>query len=420
MRTTRVALIGNQNNNLFTLLRYLLDEGLKAELLLLNTEDNFFSFEADTFSPQKYKPYIKKLNWGDLNSWQSISNKEIEDSVNSYDFIIGCGTTPAFLTRIGRKLDIFVPYGADVYVLPFFQVVHPKRQVAYFYFSKFQRKGIAAATSILCDKASPEFENVLESLAIKGKRYYFSPPFIYIPEYKFVEQQNILNFPSAQILKELKHNGCTIVFQYCRQMWNTQAINKTNIFKLIVQKLKGNSLQAQMVEWNLKGNDKLIEGFAKFIKGTTKKKYKLVLVEYGIDCSESKKLIQQHNIENEVLWLPKMPRKEIMACINNSDIIVGELEYSYLTYGIVYETLMLKKTLMHYRNDELYLNEYGTLYPMLNANSVESVFSHFEQFDSNKINLNKIGLGGNSWLNIFVENNLKRIFKLIESRSSGQ
>lgn len=416
MQEIKVALIGNQNNNFFALLRYFINAGIKTDLLLFNQEDDFFSFDADTFEPEKYKPFVKKLNWGDLKSWQKLSNSEIEKSLDEYNFFIGCGSSPAFFSRIGKKLDIFVPYGSDLYVLPFFQLVHPLRQVAYFSFSKHQKKGIESASTIFCDKAAPEFENVVNKFKFQGNRLYKGIPFIYLPEYETFDANILNDLENFKILQKLKKEEYSIVFQYCRQMWKTKAIKKSNILLQLFEKLKGNSLQAQMVSWNLKGNNKLIEGYAKFLKNSINKKYKLVLVEYGIDCNETKKLISELQIEEHVIWLPKMPRKEIMACITQADMIVGELEFSYLTYGIVYESLLLKKLLMHFRNDEMYENEYGKLYPMLNAYSADTVFYNLKQHSENLNLMQQMVIEANEWIKNFINDNLDLIFKLIKQK----
>ncbi len=409
----KVALLGNQNNNLFSVLRYLIDLGIDAELLLFNSEDNFFSFVADTYSPEKYNSRIKKLEWGDLKSWQTLSDEKIRVSLEKYDFLIGCGPAPAFISRIGRTLDIFIPYGADLYVLPFFQLVHPKRQFAYFYFSKYQRRGIETAKTILCDRGSQEFEKLFKFFKLQGKRLFVSPPFIYKPEYENPSDFNIKEADSLKKMRLLKEEGNTIIFQYCRQMWKTKAIEKLNILSLLLQKVKGNSLQAQMVSMNLKGNNKLIEGFALFINNNPNKKYKLILVEYGIDCDETKSLIRELEIDKYVVWLPIMPRKEIISCIKLSDIVVGELEFSYLTYGVVYETLLSSKPLIHYREDILYESEYGELYPMINANSSDTIFEQLKNIDENKIELNSIGKDGYKWISNMISNNVSIIEQLI-------
>ncbi len=60
----KVAIIGNMNNNNFSLLRYLRDLGINAKLFLFKNdgtnESSHFSCSADTFELDKWSPYITR------------------------------------------------------------------------------------------------------------------------------------------------------------------------------------------------------------------------------------------------------------------------------------------------------------------------------------------------------------------------
>ena len=61
----KIALIGNMNNNNFSLMRYLLDLGMKVDLLLMSDDGvgelEHFSPKNDTWFLKKYKKILKNL-----------------------------------------------------------------------------------------------------------------------------------------------------------------------------------------------------------------------------------------------------------------------------------------------------------------------------------------------------------------------
>ena len=60
----KVALIGNMNNNFFSILRYLRDMNIDATLYLFKNDGiddaSHFSCESDTFEIDKWRDYIKR------------------------------------------------------------------------------------------------------------------------------------------------------------------------------------------------------------------------------------------------------------------------------------------------------------------------------------------------------------------------
>src|SRR5918993_443400 len=118
----KIGIIGNMNNMYFPLARYLADEGYDCDLLLLNNEPSHFHPSADSFQ-QKFNFTIRQLTWGDPAHFFR-DRKHAEKDLSSYNFLIGSGTAPAFLNRMKRTLDLFIPYGEDLYIWPFAPLVH--------------------------------------------------------------------------------------------------------------------------------------------------------------------------------------------------------------------------------------------------------------------------------------------------------
>ena len=73
----KIALIGNMNNNHFSLLRYLRDLKLDCELLIFRGEASHFKPDCDTHNLNLWKPYIKHLTFtnGGLDIIQTSKKK---------------------------------------------------------------------------------------------------------------------------------------------------------------------------------------------------------------------------------------------------------------------------------------------------------------------------------------------------------
>ncbi|RLF33654.1 MAG: hypothetical protein DRM98_01910, partial [Thermoplasmata archaeon] len=128
---------------MFSLVRYLRDFGIDAELLLYDKELNHFLPDCDTLNNSKIISWIKKLSWGSPQSFFLTSSKKIKQDLESYNIIIGCGLLPAFLERARLKFHIFAPYGSDLYFLIFKKkYLLTWKMPAWLIFQYYQKKGI--------------------------------------------------------------------------------------------------------------------------------------------------------------------------------------------------------------------------------------------------------------------------------------
>ncbi len=392
----KIGVIGNMNNMYFSLTRYLLDEGFDCEQLIFDYEPEHFHPSYDSYE-NGFDKYVKNLSWGDPGNFLKQDFDQVRADLKPYDFLIGCGTSPAFVHRINRRLDIFIPYGDDLYSLPFLKMVHPVRMAAYMATAYHQRTGIRQAPYLIFERSSAEFEKVFTKLKYKGQRIVSATPSVYHKEYEPNKLRKIgLESPFAAQLRQLKTENDLIILQYVRQVW-----------KPIRDK------------WSLKGNDLLIKGYTAFLKKYPTVASKLILVEYGVQVNETKQLIKELNIENQVVWLPKMPRKDLMQVIAVSDLVVGELHHSWLTYCVVFETLCMGKPLLHNRNDDEFKDAYPCLYPMLHGSSAETVLDGLSQLVENKEEVQKIADESRKWfLDFCVRRPVQEIIRIIQSENS--
>jgi glycosyltransferase involved in cell wall biosynthesis len=376
----KIGIIGNMNNSYFSLARYLRDEGIDCELLILADEPAHFDPACDTFSTD-YTNYCRNVSWGEPGGFRKQDFAVVEKDLAPYNFLIGNGPAPAYVAKIGRKLDIFIPYGYDIYSLPFFRIVHPLRLLTYAAVRRYQRQGIKESSYILFDRTNNAFEKLINTLDYSGKRIVSPAPMIYHKDYEGGWQQLTTSDNFKLQLQQLRDEAEILLVQHSRQIWK----NSSDF-------------------WSYKGNDLLIEGYGRFVKDNPALKIKLVLFEYGNDVGETKKLAAKWGLNDHIIWMPKMARNQLMAVLAASDMVIGELHHSWLTYGVAIEALCMGKPFMHKRIDKEFIADYPALYPMLHACSAASVYKGLSKLLHDKSDMKTMGLEGREWFLTYCVN----------------
>lgn len=387
------------NHMMYSTCRYLIDLGYDCSLFLL--KDELFLPQDDSYSSD-YKNYTYSLDIDRISIDKDCA--EIADQLSSYNFLIGSDIAPAIMTRIGRVLDIFVPHGSDMYRFPFLYKKRKNQDGVWWLtcqklFSFLQRTNIEKIPVILFpDEYDIQFP-YKNKLNISGISYNFSAPMLYHHQYQKQGQlEHLKNLDFYDFFKKIRDQHAFIVFSHSRQ--NGKIEEEANFLED-------------------KGNFVLIEGFANFIKSNDINAV-LILFEYGSDVGASKRLVTELEIDEYVIWCPKMKRKDIMFGLKQADVGCGQFVHSWLTCGVVNETLATGTPLLHYRQDELYLNDYDELYPILNANSPEAVSQQLQKAYENKELMKTYGDKGIEWLEKnSVNKAISVIRETIENRVSA-
>lgn len=327
-KNPRIAIVGNMNNAGFAIMRYFRDLGADAFLLPYSTDGTgnlaHFAPEADSWSIERWRPYIRALNipnvsaaaLGQLAGFRAApGRKEIAAAFEGYDRFVGSGVAPALFERIGRRLDIFFPYGTGI---EFYGDIEFRarnassfllRRLAYGRLRKMQASGIRRARHCL----NAEMSVTRVSFEKIGKPFErWALPAVYNLENSAgVEPPAGLREAVARI-----RSADFSIFCCSRLLW-----------------VRAPRLSDQ--EWRSfsKNSDWLFRGFARFLRANPDARPLLAVVEYGPDVEASKKLVAELGIERHVLWLPKMPRREIMLLLKMSDIGVGEF---YVDPGVIW------------------------------------------------------------------------------------
>ncbi len=388
----KVALIGNMNNVFFTLMRYLRDLGLDAHLFMYKNEYSHFLPENDTYNLEKYEKYIHTLPLTNDGKGLLLSNKsEIKKKLQEYDLYIGCGIAPALFESLDYTLDIFVPY-ADEIELTTYDKLGDVDILRYFvrrYTVKEQIKGIKKTKKIVASDIQAKTKLTIQRLNLEEQLSRIYIPTVYKESVKVEDSLN-KKYIEAMRDKDL------VVFSHSRHQWKDISEEES--------RKNGD-----------KGLDKLIKGFATFIKNNPSSNSLLVLFEYGKDIDASKELISNLGIKDFVMWLPLMPRKRIMNLIEYSHIVVDSLTDDMWS-GVGFEGLSAGKILMQniIQTDQEYYQEAGHEIPfIMRANRAEDVTKHLNNFIENRDFYIQEGLKNRDWFDKYAGIGLAKEYKNI-------
>lgn len=382
----KIACLGNMNNIMSPTAQYLAEKGHEVDLFLLHEYDHFAP-SADYEDESDIKFSIKNLNM-DFGKVMDIPLKTIKEKLEGYDFYIGIDYAPAILARINKRLDIFTWAGTDLFDWPFYKSAFRIPQLwegDKIMTAVLQFEGIKNARMIPMSLNNDFIIEAIKKIGFQGE--IINPlPFLYYPEF---ENNRTVNSEWVNKMKKIKESSDLVLFQQSRQWWKTapKAISK--------------------------GNDVFFRGFADFVKKHSQLKVKAVLLEYGSDVEESKKLIQELGIQENIVWFPTLLRRELLSVLSFADIGIGQFDndgaYLYCSNA---EIIASKVTYLAYRNDIFNKKHNCELYPMLNANSPEEVAQQLEFFVSNR---NKVELETKKAFEWLMEYNYTKTMEQIEA-----
>lgn len=377
----KIALIGNLNNNHFTMMRYLRDLGYDAYLLLYIEDgqgaNSHFVPENDTWDIDKWSNYIvqTKLNNGSFRAFKHLFfSNYVKVLFNSYDIIIGNGFAPAYSYFAKKRLNMFMPYMVGVEFLNLTKSNNIFQSFKYYIYRKVQTLGIKYFTDCVATYDTSEENN---SFLKKIDVHILNLPIPMIYSDSKPVDINLNKLKINRFIEEIK--TCDLsVFSHMAHIWK----NIPNNF------------------CDVKKNNILIEGFAKYVKTKKSNNYtaKLFLVDYGPDVLYSKDLIKKLHIEAYVTWLPKMSRKEIILLLENVSLGCSELG-GLLWGGIGWEFLSKGVPFFHYL--EISKNNFpNSPNPsFLNVKTIDEIANHLHNYEINPDKYKKIGESSNEWFN---------------------
>lgn len=367
----RVCFLGNMNNNHFAMVRYLRDRGIDAYLLLFDDDVLHFSPFADSYT-RDYMAYTRKLTWGSARKYINTTRTQIQKDLSSYDYIVGCGYAPAYCAKAKIILDVFIPYGGDIWILTSHKIVSMHNMLTYFMAVECQKKGIKKCKIWHMDNANEIYERQFRKLKGECVRWYDGIPMLYHNQYV----ENDLDYMISRShwgsdFVNIRRDNDLVVMSHMRHVWGKEGDPES------------------------KGNNRLVEGWSIFCKKNKNLKCKLILLEYGKDVEKTKELITKLNLVDKIEWFPLMYRKDVMVGLKCSDVVCGEFVNSWYSSGIIYEGLVSEKPLLFFREENH--KKACEQFPILNARYPQEISDRLEEFVQDREKWQCVGRKGVKW-----------------------
>lgn len=395
----KVALVGNSNNNLFSICRHLRELKIDANLFLMN-EDPHFMPEKDSYNLD-YMSFTKHVKWENYNFYDEKLVDEINKDLENYSIIFASAFAPMYIELANKKIDFFIPIGNDLYSLPFYEEpkfnffyrlkrkIFPKKD-----FESMKKKmSLSQLNAIKKSKyiitSNKDFRPYLKKINCIEKVIPIQVPMLFHKNY--VKSEISKFYDKSHWFKDFKKyrdNFDLIIFHHSRHVWKTKIDNYSD-----------------------KGNNKLFYAFKKFLE-LENVNAAIITTEYGCDFQHSKELVKDLKLEKNVIWFPKLERKEIMIGLSLSDIGTSDFSIGWATGGVIFEVICAKIPLIGYRNNDLYENE--KLYPIYNSKSIDEIYKSLKEIYNNKSKAKENALKSYKWFEEFaVTEPINKIVELI-------
>ena len=386
------------NNNHFALARYLRDAGVDAHVLL--TDDEYPHFHPTADSYEELPGFVHQLGWGSARSLIRTSVEQVKNDIAPYDLLVGCGLAPAHCLRASRSLDVFAPYGSDIWEATQFRFCRPQN-IPLIWNAVWRQRQAIGKCRVVHMSPCKAYESNIHRFAPHAIRWGEGLPMVYAAMYNqelpaFVVDRSRY----GSDFKRVRDESDMMIFSSVRHAW----------------KLSEN-------DPNSKGTDLLLQAIAILKRRYPSLRVKLVTFEYGNDVTASRKLAEELGITDCVCWFPIMQRKDLMAGLLLSDAACGEFRWSYDSSGVILEALVAGRPLVMHRNDKDYLSTApaGGLCPVLNSKNPEEIAGRFEWIVSNPNTASDFGAKGREWYDTqVVRPAIKRYLELIQNRPVNQ
>jgi hypothetical protein len=386
----RVALIGNMNNSNFAMMRYLRDLGIDAHLLRYNDEAAHFFPEHDTWEWGKWAPYIRTLPFsnGGVDS-MFLKRANLLKELDGFDLYIGNGIAPVLFRKMDRILDLFIPYGDGVEFIieHYFRWKHPRSSVVSLLRKYLMEDALKhAVKAVVTANLHSHSQNTYKRLKLNTINMPILPLYI-------EPRPKIVSFPqSVRDAISRMHGSNPVVFSHVSHIWKN----------LPVPHFMGGLG---------KRNNWLVQGFAQYVREASNAKALLCLFDYGRDVAETKSFTEELKIEKQVVWFPKMSRREIMCLLPYVDLGGGEFAGMYWG-GCGWEFLANGVPMLHQLSNP---GQYETEIPLPPFFNVQSPTEICEVLlENNRESLREKGAACRRWFNTYQGYSLaKRYVELI-------
>lgn len=425
----KVALLGNMNNNNFSLMRYFRDLGVDAHLLLFANDGinslEHFEPENDTFYIENWNPYIHQTNItnGYFNlptpfhnivvklynlrnillkrefKLDKISIRELATTLQPFEYIVTSGYGAAVAIRAQRITTIFYPYtigveGINRMFAP--SILNVTHRFLFEIARCLQIKALKKTQNIVIS----DIGDTKDKLVNLGLSFHSLPvPMVYIEGGSATQS----NEDIISTVGELIENTEFSILMHSRLAWNDDIC-------------KENHLHSKNNHW-------VIISFKALLNAKPNLNAKLIILEYGPDVENTRNLIAELGLDDFVVWVPKTSRKNLMWLLQRVSVGVGEFIDSPNTIwgGTGWEVLASGKPLLQgflFESEDFEEMMHYPEPPLLKVKSQDDVFNHLIDMASHPSKAREIGLASKEWFNKYNGANLAK--KWIELLTNSQ
>jgi glycosyltransferase involved in cell wall biosynthesis len=126
-----------------------------------------------------------------------------------------------------------------------------------------------------------------------------------------------------------------------------------------------------------KGNDRFLRALALFVRETDRPVRALVL-ERGADLEAARKLVDDLELSNHVVWRVGLPRRELFAAMREADVVVDQFDIGALGM-IAWEAMNLGRPVLTYVDPTSERLAYDENAPILNAHTVDEILERLRE-----------------------------------------
>lgn len=300
----RVHLVGNTCNNHFDLARPLRELGVDAHLYLTPADQRHPQTLPESTDPslaRGYPPWIHRLEFPLARMWhRGLVPARVRDELADCDLIHTHGNYAVW--TMGKPTPFVIhPFGGDFFVMPYGRpprswtkledLVPDLRWVG---FARQLREAYHRSSAVILGNVDHLWERAYRDL-IPGRRV--APIGLAIDTATFAP----VGGDAPPRLTELRARHELILFQPTRQIWTAPGRRENGDYSY--------------------GNDMFFRGLARAVRDGASAC--AVLVDKGSTCTTaSKRLIAALGIERHVVWIPGMPRHELVQWYGHADLTV--------------------------------------------------------------------------------------------------
>jgi glycosyltransferase involved in cell wall biosynthesis len=175
-------------------------------------------------------------------------------------------------------------------------------------------------------------------------------------------------------------------------------------------------------DWEIKGSDRLLRGFAEFVR-RDRPNAVLLLNEWGLEVDRSKALIRELDVERNVRWSPPLPKLRLIDAYRAADVVLDQFLIG--TFGAVApEAMSCGRPVVMAFDAAQHAWCFPVLPPVIDARTPEQIYASLARLAANAAERDRIGRAGRNWIEehhssrVVVERQLAIYENVLQTRPS--